>query len=229
VSSAHTLLHLIATYGYPGLLVAAFVAALGVGVPIPLTLLLLALGALSGSHGGPSFAALAVAGIVGVTGGHTMDYWLGRLGNRLATRWLARMQPSARVSGLLQGTARLRGGRAILTFTSRFLLTCIASPTSVFAGVTRMSVGLYLSLEVLGTSIYALSILALGRIFGSSLLTHGPAIPGFWVVVALATLVPLALVGLATHALGRSRPGIAAPAPERPAVAESTRPAPSVR
>ncbi len=229
MSSAHSVLHLIATYGYPGLLVAAFVAALGVGVPIPLTLLLLTLGALSGSHGGPGFAALAVASIAGVTGGHTMDYWLGRLGNRLATRWLARTQPGSSVSGLLQRTARLRGGRAILTFASRFLLTSIASPVSVFAGATRMSAGLYLGLEALGTSIYALGILTLGRVFGSSLLTHGHMIPTFWVVAVLATLVPLALVGLATHTLGRSRPGAASPAPELPAPAESTRPVSSVR
>jgi membrane protein DedA with SNARE-associated domain len=228
VSSADTVLHLIAAYGYPGLLVAAFVAALGVGVPIPLTLLLLTLGALSGSHGGPGFAALAVASVVGVTGGHTTDYWLGRLGNQLATRWLARTHPGSRVSGLLQRTARLRGGRAILTLVSRFLLTSIASPVSVFAGVTRMSVGLYLGLEALGTSIYVLGVLTLGRVFGSSLFTHGRAIPTFWIVAALATLVPLALVGLATHTLGRSRPG-ASPAPEPSSSAESTRPVPSVR
>jgi membrane-associated protein len=202
--NAHIVLHLMATYGYPGLLLAMFLAALGIGAPIPVTALLLTLGALSGSRGGPSFVLLAAAGLVGAVGGHLGDYWAGRAGTNLILRRLQPTRPGAVVHRLFQRATRLRGGRWLLVFVSRFLLTPIASPVSLLAGLTRMPFGRYLALETLGEAIYVLGNLTLGRIFGPRLLAHSNMLFVAWGLVALATLVPVGLVWLASRALNRA-------------------------
>lgn len=216
--NAHAVLDLVGTYGYPGLFAAVFVGALGIGVPVPVTVLLLTLGALSGSHGGPSVVPLALAGIAGAVGGHNVDYWGGRLGGRLLDRWLPRRRHSGAVSDVLQMMARWRGGWAIGVFISRFLLTSIASPVSLLAGATRMGFGIYMCLEVAGETIYVVGNLALGRVFGTSLLSSNGALPIFWLVVTVATLLPLVLIRLvarsARHA-GRDASPTASAAPTR--------------
>lgn len=221
--SAHLTMQLITTYGYLGLFAAAFVAAVGIGAPIPVTALLLTLGALSASHGGPSFASLSAAGLAGTTGGHLVDYCFGWLGNRLAQRWVGRAQQRYGAHGMLDRVLRLRGGRALLVFVSRFLLSPIASPVSVLAGVTRMGFAAYTGLEVGGGAIYVLGNLALGRLFGARLLAQGGALPTFWIIVAIASIAPVALVWVAPHVLNRTRAGAASPAPEAPAQAEDAR------
>lgn len=206
--TAQSILHLTATYGYPGLCVAVFVGALGIGVPIPVTVLLLTLGALSGVVGGPGFVLLTVAGVAGAVGGHTVDYWGGRLGRDLVERHRRRPRTrrSTRLSGLLHEAMRARGWRAALIFVSRFLLTSIASPVSMLAGVTRMGFGYYLGLEALGEAIYVVGNLALGRAFGPGLLTHGGVLPLFWIGATLLTLLPLVLLRVALRVLGRAHP-----------------------
>ena len=194
------ILHWIATYGAPGLFVVVSVAALGIGVPIPVTALLLTLGALSGLPGGPSLATLALAATAGIATGHTVDYGVGRLGHRVAQRWLGRapVQRSG-VLSLLQRTIGLRGGLVGLTFVSRFLLTPIASPLSLVAGIASLGGWQYLGIEVLGTGLYVGGNLWVGRTIGPSLLSAGATPLIFWIVVAFITLLPVVLVRLAIH------------------------------
>lgn len=191
-------LHWIATYGAPGLFVVVGVAALGIGVPIPVTALLLTLGALGGLPGSPNLAPLAVAGIAGIVTGHTVDYEVGRLGRQVAHRWLGRapVQRSGMLS-LLQRALALRGGLVVLTFVSRFLLTPVASPISLVAGIACLRGWLYLGIELLGTGIYVGGNLWVGRIIGPSLFSAGAAPLIFWSVVAVVTLLPVVLVRLA--------------------------------
>jgi membrane protein DedA with SNARE-associated domain len=196
-------LHLVMVYGYLGLFAAAFVAALGIGVPIPLTALLLTLGAYSAAPHGPSFAAVAVAGLAGVKGGHLVVYGVGRLGGRHLAGRLARVERQSRMRRVVQASSRLRGGRPLLVFLSRFLLTSIASPLSLFAGVTRMPFAAYLALEVAGESLYVLGNLGIGRAFGPQLTARGGGLLLVWVAVAVATLLPLVLLRLVAWAIGR--------------------------
>jgi membrane protein DedA with SNARE-associated domain len=189
--SAFSVPQFVATYGYPGLLVATFLAALGIGVPIPTTALLLALGVLSGSQSGPDFAALAVVALVGIGAGHTVVYWGGRAGNHVVERLLQRLSRKGRIQELARHVMELRYGSAVLVFLSRFLLTPIASLVSLLAGITRMPFGLYLGLEALGTAIYAVGALALGRLFGPGVLNGGFALLLFVAVVILAVALPI--------------------------------------
>jgi membrane protein DedA with SNARE-associated domain len=199
-------LHLVMAYGYLGLFAATFVAALGIGVPIPLTALLLTLGAYSAAPHSPSFAALAAAGLAGVTGGHLVVYGVGRLGGRHLAGHLARFERQSRMRRVVQAISHLRGGRPLLVFLSRFLLTSIASPVSLFAGVTRMPFAAYLALEVAGESLYVLGNLGIGRAFGAHLTARGDGLLLVWVAVAVATLLPLVLLRLVAWAIGRHTP-----------------------
>jgi membrane protein DedA with SNARE-associated domain len=191
--------HLIVSAGPLGLFILLFIAALGIGAPIPATALLLTVGALSHAPGGPSFPALAIAGILGACGGHLGDYWVGRLGGEFVNRWLARLRQGATLDSTLQWVLRLRGGRAALVFVSRILLTPIASPISLLAGMTRMPFASYLGIEAAGEAIYVLGNLALGRALGPGLLRGGLALPLFWLAIALLTLLPVGLMRLAAR------------------------------
>jgi membrane-associated protein len=203
----HTILDLIATYGYPGLLIMLFVAALGIGAPIPVTLLLLTLGALSNAVSGPDFVLLALVCIPGLVAGHTVNFACGRLGNRLMERWLDKAMARVGVRDLLGNAMRLRGGRALVVFLTRFLLTPIACPIGFLAGVTRMETRYYLSVEVPGTMIYVLGNLILGRLFGKDLLKDGGVAPLFWIVVAVAVILPIMLVRYAPRVFARLAQG----------------------
>ena len=208
-------LSLVQSYGFLGLFAAAYVAALGIGVPIPLTALLLALGALSGEPHGPSFAVLALAGLAGTSSGHFTVYSVGRLGSgRIASR-LARVRQGSRVQRILDAAARLRGGRALLVFVSRFLLTSIASPVSLVAGATRLALGVYLGLELSGEGLYVLGNLGIGRLFGARLTNGTGGLLLLWLAVAVLTLLPFALLRLLTWRRGqrglREHPDLPAP------------------
>lgn len=202
----HTALQFLATYGYPGLYAVLAVATLGIGIPVPVTALVLTLGALSGAPDGPALLPLAAAGILGATTGHSGDYWFGRLGHTRVDRWLARVRRNATVAALLHGSERMRGGRALLLFLTRFLLTPIASPVSVLSGATGMRYRPYLVIELAGSAVYIVGNLTLGRIFGQGLLTNGAALPAFWLAVASVTLLPLTLMRLAPRLLNRVHP-----------------------
>ena len=206
-----TILQLIATYGYPGLLVMLFVAALGIGAPIPVTLLLLTLGALSNAVGGPDFFLLALVCIPSLAAGHTVNFVCGRVGNRLLERWINKALARVGVNDLFESAMRLRGGRALVVFLTRFLLTPIACPIGFLAGVTRMETRGYLAVEIPGTMIYVLGNLILGRLFGKDLLKEGGISPLFWIVVAVAVILPIVLVRYAPRAFAwlaraKSRP-----------------------
>jgi membrane protein DedA with SNARE-associated domain len=200
-------LHLVQTYGYLGLFAAAFVAALGIGVPIPLTAMLVALGTLSGIPHGPGFAALVLAGLAGVCGGHLTGYGVGRFGGRHLSGRLERLGERSRVRRVLEAASRLRGGRLLLVFLSRFVLTSIASPVSLLAGVTRLSLPVYLGLEVAGEVLYILGNLMLGRVFGPHVSASWTNLLVLWGVIAIVSLLPVALLRLVTRTGGqRSEP-----------------------
>jgi len=204
-----TILNLIATYGYPGLLVMLFAAALGIGAPIPVTLLLLTLGALSNSAGGPNIVLLALVAVPALAAGHTVNFACGRVGNRLLERWINKALARVGVNDLFESAMRLRGGRALVLFLTRFLLTPIACPIGFLAGVTRMETRNYLAVEIPGTIIYVLGNIILGRLFGKDLLKEGGISPLFWIVVAVAVLLPIVLVRYAPRVfawLSRSEP-----------------------
>lgn len=211
--SLTALLGLVATYGYVCLAGVVFVAA--AGVPLPVQLLLIALGALSAQRGGPNFLLLGVVGAVTALGGDLVDYLLGRLGGRPALRWLlGRLGRSGDAGKNLRRVPFWRRSGLVILLT-RFLLTPLGAPVSLLAGATRIPLPRFVSWDLLGEVIFVLGSLALGRLFGASLLRGGPITWAFWGAAAALTLLPLVIVRGVPAVLHRfSREG-SATRPER--------------
>jgi membrane-associated protein len=212
--SLAALLGLVATYGYICLAGIVFVAS--AGVPLPLQLILISLGALSTQRGGPNFLLLGLVGALTALGGDLVDYLLGRLGGQPALRWFLRKRGrSGTVDQELQRRLPFWRRSGLVILVTRFLLTPLGVPVSLLAGATRLALPRFVSWDLLGEAIFVLGSLALGRLFGASLLRGGPITWAFWGAAAALTLLPLVIVRGVPAVLRRfSREG-SATRPER--------------
>jgi membrane-associated protein len=193
---------LVTQYGYPVLVGVALLAA--AGTPIPLTTMLLALGALSGAHGGPDFTLLVIFGTLGSVTGDLADYGAGRLGGAPLLAWLSRHQ---RFQGARLERARSHleqhGGLAI--FFTRFVFTAVASPISVIVGASRLKPLTFLGWDTAGETLYVLGTLLLGRIFGGDLAEDGSFGTVLALVTVLGIVVPMLIIGVRWLLAIRSR------------------------
>lgn len=197
------LLHWVSEYGYPFLGVLLLISA--AGVPIPIELLLVALGALSASQSGPSFAMLVAVGIGATVAGDALDYVAGRvLGRPVIERWLRGKLPKPRYARhdaelLAGGSAPWQvwahrllawSGSGPMILLTRCVLTPLEMPVSLVAGASRRSFRSFLVWDVLGEALYVLGYLALGRA-GGTLATSGPLLLAFGLLAATLSAVPL--------------------------------------
>jgi membrane-associated protein len=179
---------LISHYGYAGYAGLVFIAA--VGIPLPLMVLLLAAGAWSAVAGGPNLLALALIGTTAAVAGDTLDYAIGRMGSSLlrerALALLRRLHPRASAAAL----DRLWPHQGLAVFVSRCALTMLSVPVSLLAGASRMRLARFLAWETAGKGLFVVVWLLAGRLFGGSLIAHGPlpTIAGAAGVVAVAAL-----------------------------------------
>lgn len=152
------LLTQIINYGAPILGAVAFVSALG--IPLPATLVVIAAGAFSREGFLPwhTTALIALACVVlGDCTGYAIGYYLRgpalrRLGN--SVQW-------ARAERFFQRW----GGMSV--FLTRFLVTGIASPVNVMAGMGKISFRTFLFYDVSGEAIWIFGYGGLGYLFGS--------------------------------------------------------------
>jgi membrane-associated protein len=209
VPSLTALMGLVAAYGYVCLAGVVFVAA--AGVPLPVQLLLIGLGALSAQRGGPNFLLLGVVGAATALGGDLADYLLGRLGGRPALRWLlGGLGGAGDVDKDLRRRLPFWRRSGLVILLTRFLLTPLGVPVSLLAGATRLPLPRFVSWDLLGEAIFVLGSLALGRLFGTTLLHGGPVTWAFWGIAAALTLLPAVLARGAPAVLRRfSRDGSA--------------------
>src|SRR5262249_33617047 len=89
---ATALTHLINSYGYPARAVFVFLAAAGMPLPFPVAATFVALGALTAHPDGPNFLALALVATLAASAGHSLDYWLGRVGSPLLEKAVRRLE-----------------------------------------------------------------------------------------------------------------------------------------
>lgn len=170
--SSPSLVHLSVMYGYPVLFV--FVLIASAGLPLPVSFLLLGLGALSAAHSGPSFAFLAFIGILASLGGDLADYSVGRFAGPPFLHWLHSLRSLRSASLFDQAAERLRQRGSLMIVLSRFLFTPLAMPISILVGASSFTFVSFLLWDALGETIYVLSYLTLGRIFGNTLSSEGP-------------------------------------------------------
>lgn len=197
-----TLLRWVSEYGYPflgGLLLLA-----AAGAPIPIEMVLVALGALSASHGGPSFVALVAVGIGATVAGDALDYAAGRLfGRPVIERWVrglwsvhdmgaGQQQDAGPWQAWVQRLVAWSGSGPMIVL-SRCLLTPLEMPISLLAGASRRSFRSFLVWDLLGEALYVLGYLALGHA-GGTLTSSGPLLLAFGLLATLLSASPLLLV-----------------------------------
>jgi membrane protein DedA with SNARE-associated domain len=141
------------------------------------------------------------------TTGHSLLYWLGRSSSPRLQRWRQRLErrfngqaPALRVE---QGFA---GNTGLLIFITRCLLTPLAGPVSLLAGVTRIALPRYLGWELAGTALYFCGSLALGRLLGPALLRETRRLLLCYGIVALVIALPSLVLWLRPGMFHRARP-----------------------
>ncbi len=192
-SNTSTLLQFSATYGYPAIALVVVVGS--AGLPLPLDLLLAALGAFSVIAGFPNLALLIAVGIGASVVGDVLDFGLGRLGiTRLSARLFRKRHRRMREM-VARTSAFLRRHLGLFIFVTRFapVLTVLASPISVIAGASSMTLGAFWLWDLAGETVFTVGNVLLGRFFGMALTTPSLLVPGLVVlavVVVLSLLVP---------------------------------------
>jgi membrane protein DedA with SNARE-associated domain len=199
-ADAAGLLAFLSSYGYPAVALLVALAAAGVPVPIPISAAFVALGALTADPRGPSFVGLVVVATLAAATGHSVDYWAGRGGGPPLRKGMARLE---RVLGadLFARVERGmgRGGSLLILLTS-CVVTTVATPVSLLAGVTRVPYGRYLALELAGEAIYFTGYLTLGRALGPAMARSLPTTILFSLLLGALILAPALLL--------RVRPGL---------------------
>ncbi|HEX6121800.1 MAG TPA: VTT domain-containing protein [Ktedonobacterales bacterium] len=188
--SSIVLLQLANTYGYP--LVVATLLAASAGLPLPAGMLLAALGALSALRQGPDLMLLLTLSIAACVVGDALDYAAGRYGvPALAGSLMGRR--GARVRVLVANvSARLQRQGGPFIFITRFLLTPLASPTSLLAGASRLPLRRFLLWDAAGEAVFVLLYLILGRVVGATADLDDVLLPALMAAGALTAVLMLA-------------------------------------
>jgi membrane-associated protein len=152
------LLTQIINYGAPILGVIVFVAALG--VPLPATLVVIAAGAFS-REGFLPWHSTSLVALICVCLGDCLGYAIGYYARRPALALLGRSEQWARAENLFQRW----GGMSV--FLTRFLVTGIASPVNIMAGMGSISFRKFLRYDVTGEALWVFGYGGLGYLFGS--------------------------------------------------------------
>jgi membrane-associated protein len=152
------LLTQVINYGAPILGAILFFGALG--VPFPGTLIVIAVGAFCRE----GFLPWHTTGLIAWTGvvlGDCVGYAVGHYARGPALHWLGGSDQWVKAENFFQ-----RWGRMSI-FLTRFLITGIASPVNVIAGMGNISFRTFLIYDVSGEAIWVFGYGGLGYLFGS--------------------------------------------------------------
>jgi membrane-associated protein len=161
---AATLLALLLVYSYPVAALAVLVAA--VGLPIPTAPIVLAAGVFASDGDGDASVFFGVI-VLAASGGDLLSYGLGRWGgiallDRLGPR--VGLTPE-RIEPVQERFDRWGG---VLVIVTRCLLPGLAPATNLVAGASGYPLPRFLGCSLLGQSIWAGGLLALGWFYGSN-------------------------------------------------------------
>lgn len=153
------LLTQVINYGAPILAGIVFVSALG--IPLPATLVVIAAGAFSREGFLPWHTTGLVAWVCVVLG-DCLGYGLGYYARGPALRYLGGSEQWTKAEDFFQRW----GGMSV--FLTRFLVTGIASPVNIMAGMGNISFRTFLLYDVTGEGIWVFGYGGLGYLFGSN-------------------------------------------------------------
>ena len=152
------LLTQIINYGAPTLGAIVFVSALG--IPLPATLVVIAAGAFS-REGFLPWHTTALLALVCVVLGDCIGYAIGYYLRGPALHWLGKSAQWGRAERFFQRW----GGMSV--FLTRFLITGIASPVNIMAGMGNISFRTFLFYDISCEAIWLFGYGGLGYLFGS--------------------------------------------------------------
>jgi membrane-associated protein len=152
------LLTQVINYGAPILGAIVFVSALG--LPIPATLIVIAAGAFS-REGFLPWHTTGLIALICVVLGDWIGYAVGYYVRGPVLRRLGRLDQWARAESFFQRW----GGMSV--FLTRFLITGIATPVNVIAGMGNISFRTFLIYDISGEAIWVFGYGGLGYLFGS--------------------------------------------------------------
>ena len=162
--SLHHLHHLIARYGYA--VVALFVGAEGVGLPLPGETAMLTAAALA-ARGHLSIVGVIVAASIGVVIGGSLGYWIGQTAGQVVVvrygKWIG-VTP-ARLEQTQQFFARY-GARAVLV--GRFV-PIVRILASIVAGISNMPFARFSIYNAIAGVVWSVIFGLLGFEFGHNL------------------------------------------------------------
>jgi membrane-associated protein len=152
------LLTQVINYGAPILGAIVFVSALG--LPIPATFIVIAAGAFS-REGFLPWHTTGLIALICVVLGDWIGYSVGYYARGPVRRRFGKSDQWARAEGFFQRW----GGMSV--FLTRFLITGIATPVNVIAGMGNISFRTFLIYDVTGEAIWVFGYGGLGYLFGS--------------------------------------------------------------
>lgn len=158
----HDILHFIREYGYWALYL--LLACGIVGVPVPDETLLITVGGLS-AHGHFSYLYLLVVSFLGSVTGMMISYVLGRkIGVSLLHRFgkFIHLTPARQ-----ERTERWFQKYGGLSIVFGYFIPGVRHVTCYFAGMTKLTLGKYISYACLGAFIWVFTFVTIGRYVGS--------------------------------------------------------------
>jgi membrane protein DedA with SNARE-associated domain len=183
------------TYGPATVGVAMFLGTLG--IPVPLPILALAAGAFA-RLGSIKWGMAILAALAGATLGDSLGYVVGHF----ASDWAERRYGKARAWQKARDRFHRNGDLAI--FITRFLLTPLAVPTNLIAGISNYPFQRFLIYTIGGTSIFIVFFGGLGYAFSRQWQFVGEWINSYFDWIVFATIVAM-VVYLVIRRLVRSK------------------------
>lgn len=174
------LLTQVINYGAPILGAIVFVSALG--LPIPATVIVIAAGSFS-REGFLPWHTTGLIALICVVLGDVIGFAVGHYARGPVLSRFGRSDQWAKAEGFFQRW----GGMAV--FLTRFLITGIATPVNVIAGMGNISFRTFLLYDVSGEAIWIFGYGGLGYLFGSQWEVVGEFISSFGgLILGLAIL-----------------------------------------
>lgn len=168
------------TYGPVTLGLAMLLGTLG--IPVPLPILAVAAGAFA-RHGLVRWGLAAFAALAGATLGDSLGYVIGRF----ASDWVQRRYGDSGVWRTARNRFHRNGDMAI--FITRFLLTPLAVPTNLIAGISRYPFRQFFVYTIAGTAVFIIFFGGLGFIFSEKWQVVGAFIHNYFAWLVAATTV----------------------------------------
>lgn len=166
------------------------------GIPAPLPILAVAAGAFA-RHGSINWGLAALLALAGATLGDSLGYAVGHW----ASEWVQRRYGDS--PAWTKARARFLRNGDVAIYITRFLLTPLAVPTNLVAGVSSYPFRRFLAYTVAGTLTFIIIFGGMGFVFARQWEAVGAFVSNYFDWLVGASVVVVVVYFLARHLLGK--------------------------